>query len=318
MNLRSSRSLLSAAAGLSARIAALALALALAAPVFAGSVIWGSSRFAENKTSSGQPLGADFRFQLGAFPAGFDPAVEPQSTWLANWIPVQVSAYSGAFHFFTGEYVVPNPTEIPAGTRAYIWGFNARTVCEAGGSTQGEWVLITDGGWRFPGGGFNDLPLVWSVAEASTAVAGQINLPEAHIKSAAVTLPDAPLTPQQWKDGFLAGVPDGGWGDDPDADGRSTLEELAHDTNPLIPDRAAPIVTISRAVGSRSLRFDLAKNPCVGGLSYFVEVSENLKAWRIDPGKVIVETDSASRFTARVPVFHGRLMARLGVALPPG
>jgi len=53
----------------------------------------GTGRFADG---TAWPTTGDFNFEVGVFPAGFDPAAEARATWAAAWLPLRSTVAAGA------------------------------------------------------------------------------------------------------------------------------------------------------------------------------------------------------------------------------
>ncbi len=133
----------------------------------------GTGRFADG---TAWPTTGDFNFEVGVFPAGFDPAAEARATWAAAWLPLRSTVAAGAV---TGWFRDGSSTlfSISAsggttggGGQYYVWGSNARLPREGA-----EWILLTNPAWRVIPGDTARLPDNFDLADAGTvAVFGDL------------------------------------------------------------------------------------------------------------------------------------------------
>lgn len=161
-----------------------------------------------HRLSTGAPIPTDgsFKFELGGFVDGFDPALESTDTWLANWSPVtdefgtplpgattdfrQVSTLFDTYPGFRSTIeLTHNNAPFGASQSAYIWGYDTRTDPGAA-----EWVLITNlDDWKWPDTNadfsFAQLFDVGNADPADTLI-GSIN-GEGEITLGQVTIPSA-------------------------------------------------------------------------------------------------------------------------------
>jgi len=99
------------------------------------------------------PTAGGFTFEVGVFPAGFDPATAERASWIAAWIPARAAATDGVvntwfkdgsstYFSIAGSSTALRTSETP-GSQYYVWGYNTKTI-----GTNAEWVLLTNSAWR--------------------------------------------------------------------------------------------------------------------------------------------------------------------------
>lgn len=99
------------------------------------------------------PTAGGYFFDVGVFPAGFDPAAAERVAWIAAWQSVRRTNVAGAvstwfrdgasdYFSITGSSALLHAGAAP-GTQYYVWGYNARTV-----AASTEWILLTNPAWR--------------------------------------------------------------------------------------------------------------------------------------------------------------------------
>ena len=133
----------------------------------------GTGHFADG---TAWPTTGGFTFEVGLFPAGFDPAKEARATWSAAWTALRPTVETGTVATWfrdgasalfsiggTGAYA-------SAGEQYYVWGANTRSP-RAGA----EWILLTNPAWRVVAGSTARLPDMYDTTDAGTlAVFGEL------------------------------------------------------------------------------------------------------------------------------------------------
>ena len=267
------------------------------AGIEAGQVVWSSERLATNVTSTGTELGTEFRFELGSFEKGFEPAVENIGDWRAHWVTVGQADYNAAAGFFAASSeVTALPGEVAR--TAFIWGFN-----RASATSGAEWVLLTNPDWVLPVG--KDViapPENWSTGTASIAVVGSVNAtPGIHLQTDAVGGAVTQSHAGAWLSSHgLGSIVDSHlWEMDSDGDGVSNLLEYAAGTHPL---RAASVsrasVYVAAYEGDRALTLTFDKNP-EARVHYHIEISSDLNQWEPADDVVEVVSDTADQVSIR-------------------
>ena len=120
-------------------------------------------------------------FELGVFPADFDPAVQPKSAWAAAWISArgtrsanEVDSWflDGAATYFSIQgSSAPLASVATAGSQYYIWGSTSRTL-----AATSEWILLTNPAWRVVAGNTPQIPVYFDTKDAGTvAVIGTLS-----------------------------------------------------------------------------------------------------------------------------------------------
>lgn len=134
---------------------------------FATLIDWYCVPHSGNMTVAGEPMGGEFRFELGVFRDGFTPTANNMGEWAENWLPAQRALYHEENQWFTHRYrVESNEDGFSAGKEAWMWGF-------AGGPANGEWILFRGDSWRWPrAGGTSPLPLNWRASDATRFLIG--------------------------------------------------------------------------------------------------------------------------------------------------
>ena len=151
-------------------------------------VTWGNSFGDTLLDSEINDLDAEFRFELGTFVAGFNPADQDPSLWSANWegfdrADADNSGFNPAVGFFSRSIAITESGQTTSdafdpegqdydfrGSQAYIWAYRDDTVTEDGN----EFALLTDADWNFP-----DLisitapPLEFRLSLSNQAIVGQ-------------------------------------------------------------------------------------------------------------------------------------------------
>jgi hypothetical protein len=142
----------------------------------AGQIIWGSAAGERNLTSRQEdlPLDASFTFELGAFRSGFKPIRKNAAHWKDYWMSADRASYHEPLHYFEGDFAFQE-TDVSStnGAQGYIWGYDQQ-------SSSGGWLLLTNPEtWIWPEADEFEFPLHWSVSNASHAIVGSINAPNA-------------------------------------------------------------------------------------------------------------------------------------------
>lgn len=179
-------------------------AFAVAVPLRASTIFWGSDFNDLLFDSSEQPLDGSFSFEIGSFAAGFVPTTSNINDWAANWKvfdrafdPTPADPNDGdpegwntvdqffvgtVEHTATGGSSSPdaNPSDIFAqGEVVYLWVYNTKNR-EVGT----EWALVTDGtntgdtssDWVFPDPADpSSVSYDWQLADADLAIYGGLN-----------------------------------------------------------------------------------------------------------------------------------------------
>ncbi|MCX6939325.1 MAG: hypothetical protein NTX09_01080, partial [Verrucomicrobia bacterium] len=134
-----------------------------------------SGRFADG---TAWPTTGGFTFQIGLFPAGFDPAKEARATWSAAWTALRPTVASGAVDawFLDGTqalFSISGTTGLAGaaagGEQYYVWGATTRSA-----RPGAEWILLTNPAWRVVAGQTARLPDMFATTDAGTvAVFGE-------------------------------------------------------------------------------------------------------------------------------------------------
>ena len=134
-----------------------------------------SGRFADG---TAWPTTGGFTFQVGLFPAGFDPAKEARATWSAAWTALRPTVASGAVDawFLDGTqalFSISGTTALAGaaagGEQYYVWGATTRSA-----RPGAEWILLTNPAWRVVAGQTARLPDMFATTDAGTvAVFGE-------------------------------------------------------------------------------------------------------------------------------------------------
>lgn len=201
-------------------IAILIAAWALAS---AETISWFSDPNSVNLDSAGQPMDGGFHFQVGAFPAGFEPTVANRLEWSSRWVPAGTAAYNGSTGLYAGEFTLQsNAAPFVVNGKAWVWGI--RTT-----ATGSEWILFRHTSWRWPVANPLSPPLIqWNARQANEVVIGSIHASGSpHLMRSAAVAGYA-----QWVQAELSGEPRNGPEADPDGDGIPNAVEFALGTPP--------------------------------------------------------------------------------------
>ena len=182
-----------------AKVIALALPMCAWNAGAAQQINWRSLFGGPNYTSAGAPHEFDgsFIFELGAFPVGYNPAVEPQAEWAENWTMLDRTEYNASTRFFTDSVLLQNnDAPFTTANKGWIWGF----------SPSGEWILLRASSWTWPnaGGGGPGGPggITWKVQDADEVVMGSVDSDgdPFHMLSADAGSAPAPyVSPEAWR-----------------------------------------------------------------------------------------------------------------------
>lgn len=256
-----------------------------------------------NLTSTGEPMGDDFVFELGVFADGFIPTDQNTAEWAARWLAAKDAAgnnarvtYNSGHNRLDAEFLVTNnQAPFAQGTPGYLWGFRT-----SGKGT--EWILLRKDVWAWPTPNtLNPLPPEWNVAEA-TAIVGQVNpggIPFL-MKSAAVSGSAPPPTDwPQWQNQYLAAGAPRNPGDDPDGDGTTNLLEYIFDMRPDVaePPPSMPLDWVQIA-GQRFLTVSIPRNGWRHA-TLEVEVSSDLRRWNSGPSHTATIAESPEEWIVR-------------------
>lgn len=248
----------------------------LAGGVACGQTIFWSSASpnAVNHTSTGIPMDAGFRFELGVFTGNFVPTVGNKTSWADNWNPMQRVAYNVGEKRYYGEFTPDdNIAPFTEGKAVYVWGFR-------GDAAVGEWILFRANTWTVPNA-YAPFNYQW-FAQNATPIIGSINSTGTPflMKSAAVTNAEPPTTTwAQWQAVELAGEPQNGPNQDPDKDGVSNLLEFVFGTPPKTagPPPQTP-VTLVEISGQKYMQISIPRR-IDHEATLVVEVSSDLTNW---------------------------------------
>lgn len=297
-------------------IAAMALAWQLAGAQTA-TIFWSSPPNAVNHTSTGQPMGTGFRFELGVFAGTFIPDSSNLSGWAANWRPLQQLSYDPIDKRFTGAHDLENNTSpFTLGKPVYVWGF-------MGDASAAEWILFRASSWTLPSAG-SMFPTQWFAdAPDVSAVIGSVDGDGSPflMRSASVSgvLPP-PTSWEQWRADKLAGEPLDKENDDPDGDGLPNQLEFAFGSDPQ-QRNAAPAMplTLESADNQNYLQISVPRRKD-HVLSLSVQVSSDLVVWNEGSSFVQVIDDGSVALVVRdltpFPLEGGRRFMRLRALVP--
>jgi hypothetical protein len=272
---------------------------------------WFCDSATSNMRSSGAPIDATFRFELGVFGGSFIPTPANVDQWAAHWAAAQRVSYvptggqPQATGSFTGVYqVTGNPEPFIQGRRAYIWGFNADYV-------NAEWILISDTAWTWPLASFLDpIALEWNVADAGSpgeVILGSINPSGSPFLMQTASVPVAAPPPTSWaqwrNESFgsaaLADPLVSGPAADPDSDGQTNLEEYAYATPPL---GATPFLAVTPSILTVGNAQHLALTvPVKSDRVILLEIgwSSDLATWDYAPARTVLVDSSPVGHTYR-------------------
>jgi hypothetical protein len=264
----------------------------------AGQVDWSSSAFSEHQQSDGTPLDDTFLFELGAFANGFVPTAENTTEWAQHWKVAQRAPFNPANQIVAGSYVVET-NAAPFGTnqQGYIWGLSS--------AHTHEWFLITSSVWKWPSEGGVYPPVPWTVQNSVLTIVGEVDRSAGalfFLRTAPVdTSSDIPwVTGADWQklhfteSEITSGTAD--WLADPDADGKTNLDEMAANTDPQKADRVQAFTT--RVSPGNTLEMTVTKESN-HVMDYRVEVSEDLIQWSDSVADIEVLIDSANQLVGR-------------------
>ncbi|MCB1097289.1 MAG: PEP-CTERM sorting domain-containing protein [Verrucomicrobiae bacterium] len=181
--------------------AALLITLFTAPLTEAQTVSWGSAVADKLVDSTGVPLGADFKFEIGSFNQGFDPATSDPSLWEADWQGFDLAS-SGNNGFAAGLGFISRSVAIdetgkttstafaPAiqnfdfrDSDVFLWAYKDTKSLDGGN----EFALITDPSWHFPATvSPTGSPLSFRLDLTNTAVLGASKGADFALKTAAV------------------------------------------------------------------------------------------------------------------------------------
>ena len=179
------------------------LSLLAALTVSAERISWGSLPGQDHVNSTGQPLTADFQFELGGFTGGFIPTAQNTARWSAHWIPVQRTRFNPRTRSFASQVTVAETgSPLQAGDPVYVWGFS-------GSESAGEWILFRSERWLWPKAHpANRIPVQWSPKDATQVALGSIRFSDGRLRlaTASVTGSLPPVTTwAQWRSEQLSG-----------------------------------------------------------------------------------------------------------------
>jgi hypothetical protein len=140
-------------------ISASLLLIALAVPIHAQTLNWGSPIGTFIVDSDGDGVDDRFVFELGAFDLNFTPDESNYELWFENWRMFDSTTYNSEFGYYTstvhvisdldGEGVFSSNPEASSedfsGLVAYLW---IRKEDLPG--TETEWLLVRADNWTFP------------------------------------------------------------------------------------------------------------------------------------------------------------------------
>lgn len=171
----------------------------------------GEGRFADG---AAWPTAGGFTFEVGLFPAGFDPAKEAPATWSAAWTALRPSVAAaavtswyrdGSSTLFSISSISTSGPAVSAdlGEQYYVWGANARVP-----HVGTEWILLTNPAWRRATGGTARLPDMFDTTDTGTiAVIGELLHGGRDLRSAPAFTGELRLIGQVADFAVLAGEP---------------------------------------------------------------------------------------------------------------
>jgi hypothetical protein len=253
---------------------------------------WFSDPAGTNQNSSGQPMDANFVFELGVFSGGFTPTAGNVADWTNYWEAAQTVNYNATSNQFSGLYpVFDNDPPFVVGALGWIMATKTTT-------TGIERLLMRRAAWVWPESNpFNPFPIDWRVnGDANIQVViGTVNPAGSPFLMRSEITRDYP----QWRALRLAGESLNGPGDDPDQDGLSNHLEFAFDTLPLnASSRAVTAGSFIELGGQTYLQLSIPrKRTHLATLA--VQVSSDLKVW--DEGAAFTEvlSDTATEWIVR-------------------
>lgn len=169
----------------------------------------GTGRFADG---AAWPTTGGFSFEVGLFPAGFDPAKEARATWSAAWTTLRPTVARGAVNawfrdgdsaLFSISGTAGSSVVATGGEQYYVWGYNHR-----GPRKGAEWILLTNPAWRVIPGDTARLPDMFDTTDAGTvAVYGELLRGGRDLQSAPAFTGELRLTGQVADFAVVAGEP---------------------------------------------------------------------------------------------------------------
>ncbi|MGK0184718.1 MAG: hypothetical protein ACI9R3_000492 [Verrucomicrobiales bacterium] len=181
--------------------AALMFTVLSAQDIHAQSVSWGSAVGSVLQDSNGDSLGSDFRFELGTFSAGFNPAENSSSLWAADWhgfdmATTENEGFASTFGFFTKSAAIDENGHTTSNafapavedfdfrsSKLYIWAYRDNKSVDGGN----EFALITDTDWKLPATvNPTGTPLSFRLADSNSAVLGDSQNAAFSLRTAAV------------------------------------------------------------------------------------------------------------------------------------
>lgn len=284
---------------------------ALALPSGAETIVWFCDPASSNLDAAGQAMDGFFRFQLGAFAAGFEPTAGNAAEWAAHWTPGSTADYHGENRLFQGRFTLTgNAAPFAVNGKAWIWGFR-------NGESGSDWILFRHPSWRWPAANPLNPPLIqWNTSDATQVVIGSVSPAGSPVlmQSAAVATYD------QWRGAELEGHPLAAAEDDADRDGVANFLEYVFGTSPVDAGSVRhPLVSMAEVSGQRHLQITV---PRVAGRLFdgVVEVSGNLLDWQSGtPFTTVVSEGSEAvviRDSAPVGPAHPKRFIRFRAAEP--
>lgn len=169
--------------------------------IHAQTVAWGSAFGSKLLDSKGDPLGSDFKFELGTFNDNFNPATTDPSLWAADWQGFDLAStanngFSSTVGFINRSVAIAENGQTtstafePAvqdydfrSSELYIWAYRDSKTVEGGN----EFALITDPDWDFPATvSPTGAPLSFRLADTNTAILGESQNASFSLKTVAV------------------------------------------------------------------------------------------------------------------------------------
>ncbi|NCF90600.1 MAG: hypothetical protein GWQ05_06505 [Verrucomicrobiaceae bacterium] len=277
--------------------ASLILTFLLADPASGGQVDWSSSAFSIHQTSEGTALDDSFIFELGAFDDSFVPNSANTAEWAAYWRVVQRAPYNPSTQIVAGSFVIEtNDTPFNSASQGYLWGLSL--------VHPGEWVLLTNPSWNWPMAGGANPPVSWTVQNATNVIVGQVNATGTpfflQTGSVSTSNPIPWITGTDWQMRHFSVEQitnnTANWLGDPDGDGKTNLDEMAYDTDPLLADEISNVSVGVSANDTLEMTVTKAPNHV---LDYRVQVSSDLREWSHSTEEVSVIRESANMLVVR-------------------
>jgi hypothetical protein len=266
------------------------LSLGLLATLPAETITWFCDPVSANRDADGQPMNGFFRFQLGAFAAGFVPTPSNAAQWAENWVPAATADYHEGNKLFQGQFTLTaNTAPFTVNAKAWIWGFRD-------GAAGGDWILFRAPGWRWPAANPLNPPLrQWNTKDATEVVLGQVEATGSPFLMQAAEV----ATYDQWRTSALAGHPADSADDDADGDGVANFLEFVLGSLPDDPSSVVrPPVSMVEIAGQKHLQMTV---PRVPGRWFdgAVEVSGDLSDWRSGAPFTTIVSDGAEGLVVR-------------------